>query len=211
MSVRQPVNLSYQVYRTIPEFFEHRGHQGGADLLTQDVFMTQFTQNGYESIKSTDGEIIVFIIRDGSDYTTSGPQLRKLIGRANAIAGNEVGEIVVVAPEPALQKKNITSAFDSLSEEADKKGKSQYILAVPYSVFAQNIPAHAAVPKHEVASAEDVAEMLGKRFSSTAELPAIYAQDPPVVWAGGRPGDIIRVERLSETTGTTPAFRRVIT
>jgi DNA-directed RNA polymerase subunit H len=42
------------------------------------------------------------------------------------------------------------------------------------------------------------------------QLPRINAQDPAVIAVGGKPGDIVRVIRRSQTAGKYVAYRYIV-
>lgn len=196
--VDNPVYQPYRVYEIIAEYFEHRGLKMDGSLAGKDEFMTQFTSLDYMPLRAE--SVLAIIIRSNGRYMTSGPDLRKLIQRANSIAGGEINQVVIVAPEAFFAKKNLTDAVAAFPVAE----------VYPYNIFNQNVPKNEAVPRHSIASAEDIAEILSNRYATTAQLPKILKSDAAVVWEGGRVGDVIRIDRLSENVGTAPVYRLVI-
>ncbi|ADI32751.1 DNA-directed RNA polymerase subunit H [Staphylothermus hellenicus] len=73
-----------------------------------------------------------------------------------------------------------------------------------------NILEHELVPKHEVLSVREAAELLRKLKIKPAQLPWISIDDPVVKAIGAKPGDIIRIIRKSSTAGETIAYRYVV-
>jgi DNA-directed RNA polymerase subunit H len=73
-----------------------------------------------------------------------------------------------------------------------------------------NILKHELVPKHEVLSLEEAAELLRKLNIKPAQLPWISIDDPVVRAIGAKPGDIIRIIRKSPTAGESIAYRYVV-
>ncbi|MCD6196419.1 MAG: DNA-directed RNA polymerase subunit H [Staphylothermus sp.] len=73
-----------------------------------------------------------------------------------------------------------------------------------------NILEHELVPKHEILSPEEAAELLRKLKVNPAQLPWITIDDPVVKAIGAKPGDIIKIIRKSPTAGEFIAYRYVV-
>jgi DNA-directed RNA polymerase subunit H len=57
--------------------------------------------------------------------------------------------------------------------------------------------------------ADETAALLAREYLSHADLPLILADDPPVVWCGGREGQVVEITRDSETAGEAIYYRRI--
>ncbi|RMF90376.1 MAG: DNA-directed RNA polymerase subunit H [Methanobacteriota archaeon] len=69
---------------------------------------------------------------------------------------------------------------------------------------------HELVPKHELLSKEEAEELL-KRYNITrGQLPGILITDPALKGLEVENGDIIKITREDEVTGTSYAYRVVI-
>ncbi len=69
---------------------------------------------------------------------------------------------------------------------------------------------HELVPKHEVLSPEEAAELLKKLKINPAHLPWITIDDPVVKAIKAKPGDIIKITRKSPTAGEIVVYRYVV-
>jgi len=69
---------------------------------------------------------------------------------------------------------------------------------------------HELVPKHEVLSAEEAADLLRRYKISPTQLPSILSTDPVVKELGAKPGDIIKITRRSPTAGKYTYYRIVV-
>jgi len=69
---------------------------------------------------------------------------------------------------------------------------------------------HELVPKHEVVGSEEAIKVLRELGVRPENLPWIRASDPAAREAGAKPGDIIRIERKSPTTGKIIIYRFVV-
>jgi DNA-directed RNA polymerase I, II, and III subunit RPABC1 len=67
-----------------------------------------------------------------------------------------------------------------------------------------DITKHRKVPKHRILSDDEIKKKLTDhpiRKISIKELPWIDSQDAMAKWIGARPGDVIEIERYSESAG----------
>ena len=69
---------------------------------------------------------------------------------------------------------------------------------------------HILVPEHQKLNKEDTEKLLQKYNISVKELPKIGRKDPAVAHLNAQPGDVIRISRKSETSGTSTYYRVVI-
>ena len=66
------------------------------------------------------------------------------------------------------------------------------------------------MPKHELLTKEEAAQVLVKFNATPAQLPYILMTDPVAKEIGAKPGDFVRVTRKSETAGTSVYYRYVV-
>lgn len=96
-------------------------------------------------------------------------------------------------------------------KKAKPKPKSKPIkveeeLVVP----APKATAHAYVPKHEILSPEEARSIFSRHHARPEQFPYILISDPVVKEIGGKPGDLVRIVRRSETAGVTNYYRLVV-
>jgi DNA-directed RNA polymerase I, II, and III subunit RPABC1 len=71
-----------------------------------------------------------------------------------------------------------------------------------------DISAHRKQPKHRVMSVEETAAMLKEfHIPDVKRIPKIDCQDPMAKWIGARPGQVIEVLGLCETSGDNRRYR----
>lgn len=66
------------------------------------------------------------------------------------------------------------------------------------------------IPKHELLTKEESAQVLARYNASPSQLPYMLATDAIVKEIGAKPGDFVRITRRSETAGTTTYYRYVV-
>ncbi|MEM2192032.1 MAG: DNA-directed RNA polymerase subunit H [Candidatus Hadarchaeales archaeon] len=69
---------------------------------------------------------------------------------------------------------------------------------------------HVLVPKHEIASKEEVEELIKRYKIQPHQLPRIRASDPAARAIGAQPGQIVKITRESRTAGKAIAYRYVV-
>ena len=72
-----------------------------------------------------------------------------------------------------------------------------------------NITKHSFVPKHIVLNEEEVRELLKTYQCTKSQLPRLDKKDPVACYYGMKSGDVCKIERPSETTGTYFYYRLV--
>lgn len=68
---------------------------------------------------------------------------------------------------------------------------------------------HVLVPKHTKMSEQEVQKLLEKYNITLKQLPRIQRNDPAIQDLDAKPGDIIRIERKSQTVGDVDFYRMV--
>ena len=69
---------------------------------------------------------------------------------------------------------------------------------------------HVLVPKHEILSVEEKKETLIKFNATEEQFPFLFSTDPVVREIGAKPGDMVRISRVSDTAGETTYYRFVV-
>ncbi|MBR9683012.1 DNA-directed RNA polymerase subunit H [Candidatus Woesearchaeota archaeon] len=73
-----------------------------------------------------------------------------------------------------------------------------------------NVEAHHLVPKHTKLSDAETKKLFEKYNITSKELPKILDTDPVIESLGAKAGDVIKVNRASETAGETVYYREVV-
>ena len=69
---------------------------------------------------------------------------------------------------------------------------------------------HKLVPKHEIVSEEVKKEILAKFNANEEQFPFLFNTDPVVREIGAKPGDMVRITRVSDTAGESFYYRYVV-
>lgn len=97
-----------------------------------------------------------------------------------------------------------------LNKDASSKAACAYDDAEIWTIdeLQYDIAHHTLVPPHTIASDADVSSVL-RRYSlrSRQQLPLISSRDPMARYVGLRPGDVVRITRVSKTVGQYDVYR----
>ncbi|MFQ6051527.1 MAG: DNA-directed RNA polymerase subunit H [Candidatus Hydrothermarchaeota archaeon] len=69
---------------------------------------------------------------------------------------------------------------------------------------------HELVPKHEIATPEEVEKIKRKYGIELSQLPKISSKDPAVKAIGANPGDVVKITRKSPTAKEISVYRLVV-
>lgn len=69
---------------------------------------------------------------------------------------------------------------------------------------------HILMPKHTILNESEKMNVLQKYNISIQQLPRIKSNDPALVGLDAKAGDVVKIERVSYTTGTSLFYRIVV-
>ena len=220
------------VRNLIHHFLPHRGlalaarglaRGAPARAFTEDEVISDMQQFSYVRLDALRAAprgardwVVVFVLAGGGKYALHSPLLRALlegVGSERAAKEGRLDELFVVAEEAFFAKKNLTDVVRALQAGqaggADAGGAAPFYTAVPYYVFSYVLPESKVVAPHRVLPAAEADELLRRERLTARDLPVIYAGDPPIIWNGGREGQIVEISRDSQTSGVAPYWRRI--
>lgn len=199
-----------EVYINLKEFLKYRGIASDHKFLSTEKFSDLLNTNEYVRIdgvrtdgKGTQQNIFVFLIMPKSRFALRAPDFKKLLNTLPK-AALEHAEIMFVS------EAELTNHIKKQLDEFRSENRGTYIEAYTYDKFIIVVPLHVAVPKHEIAAKAEVDKWCEEFGTAREDLPKILSSDPPVVWLGAKPGDVVRIYRRSESAGHAVTMRHVI-
>jgi DNA-directed RNA polymerase subunit H (RpoH/RPB5) len=165
-------------------------------LTTEDPIKLYYDY-GYIKLLAQDGDMLTcyFIISNESKNLHSSGELTKLLTRAT-----ETDNLILIVEEHFFNSKNLIDAVKKIEKN---------ITVRPFEMFLVDIPSVKCIPKHSIASKEEVDAFLSYSRLPLSSLPRILEIDPPVAWLGAKPNEFIRIDRDSEATGVSYVIRVV--
>ena len=73
-----------------------------------------------------------------------------------------------------------------------------------------DISEHKLVPKHTILNDKEKEELLRKYKINLNQLPRLITSDPMIKKLNAKVGDVVKIERLSATSGKTIYYRVVV-
>lgn len=173
---------------TLKSILTARGYNGDSfEPVTSPLGETMYT---------FDGVLIIF----SSKSCVSKRELNTFISFASE-NGYTSGLIIVAACKPS------DAVLAVLRSHIDNKDNPLVqIFEIRHLQF--DISKHRKVPKHRIITQEEAEKVL-KNFNLVSPLgmPKIDSQDPMAKWIGARPGDIVEITGLCESSGENKRYR----
>jgi DNA-directed RNA polymerase subunit H (RpoH/RPB5) len=69
---------------------------------------------------------------------------------------------------------------------------------------------HVLVPKHEIVSEEEKKQVLAHYNATEDQFPFLFSTDPVAREIGAKPGDMVKISRISDTAGEATYYRYVV-
>ncbi|HDQ06637.1 MAG TPA: DNA-directed RNA polymerase subunit H [Candidatus Bathyarchaeota archaeon] len=112
--------------------------------------------------------------------------------------------------DDAKVEKGIITTIGKYTHTAKTRSKKNEIELIPPNFPSFNVFDHDFVSKHELLTPEEKEKFLEEHKVQPYQLPRINAYDPAIIAVGGKPGDIVRVIRKSQTAGKYVAYRYIV-
>jgi len=196
------------VYGNLPAFIKYRGITTDYKFIDLNQFSVNIRHFEYIYIsgKKDDRQVYILLMSPGSKFATRSPEFTKLLKPVISKHKSQALDIIIISEEPLTNhiKKAIANEF--LTKVAQLRIENH-----TYDLFKTVVPEHVAVPKHEIASKEEVELFCRENYTDIDKFPMILAGDPMAVWIGARSGDVVKITRTSESAGIAIIYRRCIT
>jgi len=204
-----------EVYKNIERLMEYRNVESTYHFMEAEKFMTQFRIHNYIEITGTRAllnlnivrNVFIFLLSPGSKYASSAANFRNLFTHISkdAIVNTDV---LIISESP--MSSHINKEIERLTTTYTTETNGIYIESYDYKLFEIEIPKHFTVPVHEIMSPDETNELLKDTMKEKHHFAKIFHNDPMAIWIGARPGDMIRIFRLSESTGEAITYRLCI-
>lgn len=184
-------------------FWRYRGIKGDA-MPTESALVNNLNADGYvqlNGVYENGKKISIFVIALQNMYTDSKDHILKFNKRIMPLAVDEA--IIIIADTIYEHKKNIVEEIKLMSTEAS-------VLVYPYHIFVIAVPFHSAVPKHILLTPEEFYKQVEGERIKTSDILVISHKDPPIIWLGGKPGQVVLIERFSQTAGKSVVYRYIV-
>lgn len=199
-------NIPLTVYENLIKMTKYRNITLSDPVMSDSEFMQTLNHSGYVLINgtrdSTDirGESILSILLIGpnSDYANKTASFKDLI---KILPKTEKKLDVIVVSENDITVHIKKYIFQLMKEMPID------INSYDYEIFMIEVPKHNGTVKHTIQDPEET-KLFGETYNvDKTNYPAIYPSDPYAIWLGLKSGMVVELERLSETSGKSIAYR----
>lgn len=106
--------------------------------------------------------------------------------------------------------KGLSNNAEKLLKQINLSSDDFFLEFFKFDDLLINISKHELVPKHELCSEEEKRLVLKKYRAKETQLPKILQTDPMARYLGARKGELVKINRDSETAGQYIVYRIVI-
>lgn len=157
--------------------------------------------------------ILTIIIPKDSDMSTKPSKLRDVLSsihNEDAFKTGRLYELNIVLDQSLISKNSLMNIYSPYIATVgpDTEGSSPFYNIYPFSVFSMNILNSSSVGKYRIVQDDEIS-LQGIGFNNRSDLSIINSNDPPIIWIGGRDGQIVEIIYDSETAGTAVTYRRI--
>lgn len=192
----------YKVYKTVNKLLNNRGYHT-SDLYQAGISMEDFNKYTRDELQilvskldNDDEKVFVFFPEDEKVGVKTIREYKVLMVNEN------VNKAIIVV------KGSITPFAKTNIEKEIKDPMSMEIFNE--SELLIDITEHSLVPKHELMSHVEKELLLQKYNIKENQLPRILSTDPVARYYGFKKRDLIKITRLSETSGIYYNYRIVV-
>ncbi|QJX71702.1 DNA-directed RNA polymerase subunit H [Faustovirus] len=209
----------FEVYKHVHEMLPYRGMAPELAMMNETQVKTAVNQEGYVLVPAmpapgtirelndgakipvkpvTNGKFIVVIFNINSRYLDKSASIDNLM--KNILKQKPI-QLLFVLPHIEV-KKSILAKLDNFSKTGEI-----YVEVQMYPRFIIHIPKHRMSQPHIIADKAEVDEYCMRYKTAPKNFPKIKVGDAQAVWIGAKKGDVVKVFRISETSGKHNAYR----
>lgn len=211
--------LPYIVYKNLQEFIKYRQLETIEPFLSKEKFIKDIQFYRYIKINLKDSNVkirkiptktYIFLTDIGSNYTLTSAQFDKLLFKIPNIKTPKKltkNIDIIIISENGLTTHLIKKVHQYMKISEEKINIEHY----SYNVFKIEIFKHNLVPKHRILDENEVKKVLTQLGINRNNLPKIkHKDDPPAIWLGCKPGDIVEITSTSEISLSRISYRVAI-
>lgn len=224
LQVYPPINI---INIIINEFFPVRNFTLiGNKSFSDDEIISDMEKYGFVRIdgisvnkRGNRDKIMFIVLKSNDNYNTNNIELKKikkiieLIDNDESTKNNTLNEFFLVINKDYFGRKNFDDIVKDLSNRqkqgVDQEGEAPYYSVFPYHNFSFSVPKCKILYPHVLMTKEEVSELLQKERINFKDLPVILTNDVNIIWNGGKPGQVVKIYRYSESALESIYYRRI--
>lgn len=184
------------------------------DMIINNIKNAGFVQiNALREIPRGARNLVVFLIlSDDEEKKKKNKNIKKIIDTYALDKDNNLDEFIIITEKSEFLKSTFIKLMVELKSNEgfrDFSGEKAIYNAYPYHNFLVDIPNHISVPNHRIMEEQEIQDNLFSEYIKKTDIYTIYEYDPPIVWLGGRDGQVVEVIRLSSSSLEAPVYRLI--
>jgi DNA-directed RNA polymerase subunit H len=203
--------------KTIAEMLIDRGYSNNPIIrnILKDDPKEKYSKMGMIEIlndTNTEVSLLNFIVNELGEKSSKFKKddLLKLAERVNKIHSENNKKIIVIIVFTIKISSQIIKEKQLLNEKNKQSNIPIFFEYWSANDLQFNISKSNLIAKHEIMDPTEVEQLkINYQIKNLIELPRIKLSDPMVKYLGAQPGQVIKIKRISETTGYTDYFRLV--
>lgn len=184
------------------------------DMITNNIKNAGYIQiNTRRKNPRGSRDLVTFLVLSNDDKLgdmKKNKNIKKIID--TSLISSELDEIIIIAEKMQFNKKpfiDTIQEFKRNEKSKDFDGERPIFNAYPSINFLFDLPNHCMVPKHRIMTDAEIQSELFSEYIKKNDIYTIYEFDPPIVWLGGRDGQVVEIIRQSISTLEAPVYRLI--
>ena len=168
-----------------------------------------FEIRGYKILKIESYEDCTDVIGEFKDESGNKKKVIARIPYKDPVGVNVVRDFAELVENEGYDHGMIL-AISRYTHYAKKEAQKAKLEFFPNNFAYVNLFQHYLVPKHEIATKEEIQALKEKYSLKLWQLPRLYQSDPVAKILGAKVGDVIKITRKSPTAGVYVTYRLVV-
>jgi len=186
------------------------------DMVTNNIKNAGYIQiNAMRESPRGERNIVIFLILSNDDKIgdiKKNKNLKKIIDNYSLPKENNLDEFIIITEKMQFLKKAFIDTIKELKKNEipkDFNGEMAIFNAYPSINFLFDVPNHCMVPKHRIMTEDEIQSELFSEYIKKNDIYTIYEFDPPIIWLGGKEGQIVEIIRQSITSLEASVYRLI--
>lgn len=189
----------WEVYNNLQELIKYRGIETSYSFADKNKFSKEFNHYEYVTIKGKRNDkhgerpAYIMLFAPDSKYATKSPDFKKRMSDISFSDMQGHMELLIISEKP------LTNFIKKQIILMKQKNPQLYIETHNYAIFMDIMPKNPIVQKHEIVPDDEARQFFAEIYKTRENIKKILSTDTAVVWLGARPGDLIKIHRISES------------
>jgi DNA-directed RNA polymerase subunit H (RpoH/RPB5) len=172
-----------------------------------EKFLSNYKFNSYH-IETAEKNIIIFA---DVEYVSKVQDFRKLMKYIvdTKLNFKNFDNFIFISEE--FMSSNVNKQMKVIFDEhIDSNNPPHVIETLKHDYFVAELPKGIYCSKHIILNEVETEIVLNEIMCKKSNLPRVSYNDPMIVWIGGRPGQVVKIESVSDVVGLSLTYRIIV-